>query len=55
MVSGYVKFGELRDAEMRGFSETFVLIPTPGTTTSKERGKRGNQWLIQCQNFRLVV
>ena len=54
-VSGYVKFGELKDAEMKGFSETFVLIPTPDTTTSKGRGKRGNQWRIQSQNFRLVV
>lgn len=54
-VSGYVKFGELKDAEMKGFSETFVLIPTSDTTASKGRGKRGHKWLIQSQNFRLVV
>lgn len=55
MVSGYVKFGELKEAEMKGFSETFVLIPIPDASGSKGRGKRGNQWLIQSQNFRLVV
>ncbi len=55
VVSGYVKFGELQDAEMRGFSESFVLVPNSENTTRKGRGKQGKDWLIQSQNFRLVV
>jgi len=55
MVSGYVKFGEHREAAMRGFSETIVLVPNLDLTTTKGRGRRGKEWLIQSQNFRLVV
>ncbi|KAI9817000.1 MAG: hypothetical protein M1826_001696 [Phylliscum demangeonii] len=39
-VSGFVKYGEAREAATRGFSESFVLV---------------REWLIQSQNFRLVV
>ncbi|KAJ5175285.1 uncharacterized protein N7482_001162 [Penicillium canariense] len=51
MASGHVRYGENRDQPQRGFSETFVLVPNP----SSERGKRRRDWLIQSQNFRLVV
>ncbi|KAJ5532301.1 hypothetical protein N7504_009488 [Penicillium tannophilum] len=51
IVSGHVRYGENRDQPQRGFSETFVLVPNP----SAERGKRRRDWLIQSQNFRLVV
>ncbi|KAJ5201833.1 uncharacterized protein N7498_006496 [Penicillium cinerascens] len=51
IVSGYVRYGEGRDQPQRGFSETFVLVPNPST----ERGHRRKGWLIQSQNFRLVV
>ncbi|KAJ5128707.1 hypothetical protein N7448_002425 [Penicillium atrosanguineum] len=51
IVSGYVRYGEGRDQPHRGFSETFVLVPNPST----ERGGRRKGWLIQSQNFRLVV
>lgn len=51
IVSGYVRYGEGRDQPQRGFSETFVLVPNPST----ERGNRRKGWLIQSQNFRLVV
>lgn len=51
IVSGYVRYGENRDLPQRGFSETFVLVPNP----SIDRGKRRHEWLIQSQNFRLVV
>ncbi|KAJ5934801.1 hypothetical protein N7466_004348 [Penicillium verhagenii] len=52
IVSGHVRYGENRDQPQRGFSETFVLVPNPST----ERGnKRRRDWLIQSQNFRLVV
>lgn len=47
IVSGYVRFGETKDLPQRGFSETFVLEPNPA--------KSGKEWLIQSQNFRLVV
>lgn len=50
IVSGHVRYGESRDQPQRGFSETFVLVPNP----SADRGKR-RDWLIQSQNFRLVV
>lgn len=53
-VSGTVKFGEPRGATSRGFSENFVLIPNPAATTNT-RGKHIKGWLIQSQNFRLVV
>lgn len=55
-VSGFVKFGEPRAATMRGFSENFVLIPNPAAATAtNSRGKHIKGWLIQSQNFRLVV
>ncbi|KAL4998753.1 hypothetical protein BDV10DRAFT_166177 [Aspergillus recurvatus] len=53
IVSGYVRFGESRDLPQRGFSETFVLVPNPSSEGGK--GKRRRDWLIQTQNFRLVV
>ena len=51
IVSGYVRYGESRNLPQRGFSETFVLVPNP----SSDRSKRRHEWLIQSQNFRLVV
>jgi NTF2-related export protein 1/2 len=57
LVSGYVRFGEERTKETwdlagnRGFSETIVLVPNP----LADRGRGMRQWLIQSQNFRLVV
>lgn len=48
IVSGFVRFGPSKDLPQRGFSETFVLVPNTATTAGKE-------WLIQSQNFRLVV
>ncbi|KAL1965937.1 hypothetical protein VTN77DRAFT_5070 [Rasamsonia byssochlamydoides] len=56
-VSGYVQFGESRDTPQRGFSETFVLVPNPaaGSAGAGAKGKGKKEWLIQSQNFRLVV
>ncbi|PCG94569.1 uncharacterized protein BHQ10_003018 [Talaromyces amestolkiae] len=48
-VSGSVQYGG-KDSPQHGFSETFVLIPN---TESKEKNRK--DWLIQSQNFRLVV
>ncbi|KAK4694534.1 NTF2-related export protein 1/2, partial [Lecanoromycetidae sp. Uapishka_2] len=53
-ISGYVKYGEPRTAAMRGFSENIVLIPNP-VAARNTRGKPAKEWLIQSQNFRLVV
>jgi len=52
-VSGYVRYGEPRAATMRGFSENFVLIPNP--VVEKAKGRHTKEWLVQSQNFRLVV
>jgi NTF2-related export protein 1/2 len=59
MVSGGVKYfksgtdEEVRD-ESRGFTETFVLVPNMEAQGPKApRGLK--KWLIQSQNFRLVL
>ena len=54
IISGYVKYGELRIAEVRGFSESFVLVPNV-VAAKNTRGRPVKEWLIQSQNFRLVV
>ena len=51
-VSGAVRFGEDRNGPERQFSETFVLVPNHDRGP---RGQRPKQFLIQSQNFRLVV
>lgn len=55
IVSGYVKYGESRAAPTKGFSENFVLVPNPDIDQAKNKGKNVKDWLIQSQNFRLVV
>ncbi|KAJ5895236.1 hypothetical protein N7495_006927 [Penicillium taxi] len=50
IVSGHVRYGDDRNLPHRGFSETFTLIPNPASDR-----KRLRDWLIQTQNFRLVV
>jgi NTF2-related export protein 1/2 len=54
IVSGYVRLGPANDSDMRGFSETFVLVPNP-ELSNKRQGKPTKEWLIQSQNFRYVV
>lgn len=51
LVSGHVRYGEGRDQPQRGFSETFVLVPN----AAADRTRAPKKWLIQSQNFRLVV
>jgi len=59
MVSGSVKYyksseDEEARAEPRGFTETFVLVPNQEAQGPKAaKGLKG--WLIQSQNFRLVL
>ena len=52
-VSGNVKYGAARNTDPRGFSESFVLVPTGEADNQKER--HPSSWLVQSQNFRLVV
>ena len=56
-VSGYVRLGERKAGPMRGFSESFVLVPNKEETGGRGTGKtdHGRRWLIQSQNFRFVV
>ncbi len=60
-VSGYVRYGEARDAAMRGFSDNFVLVPHPenhlgsASGRARDKGALKREWVIQSQNFRLVV
>ena len=54
-VSGYVKYGDLQEAKMQGFSESFVLIPNPVAAANKQRIRNIKEWLIQTQTFRVVA
>lgn len=53
-VSGSVRYGESRDLPNRVFSETFVLVPNEQMQQGR-KDPRQKKYLIQCQNFRLVV
>lgn len=53
IVSGYVKyFDGPEKPPMRGFTETFVLVPNFEAQKGDRNAKR---WLIQSQNFRMVL
>lgn len=56
-VSGYVRLVERKEGPMRGFSDSFVLVPNKEETGGRGTGKQGHgqQWLIQSQTFRYVV
>ena len=54
IVSGWVRYGEDRSDPQRAFSETFVLVPNPDAENRKG-GRKVKDFLIQSQNFRLVV
>lgn len=51
-VSGYVRLQERKEGPMRGFSDSFVLVPNR-EAAGKQGG--GRKWVIQTQNFRFVV
>ncbi|OQO07463.1 hypothetical protein B0A48_07160 [Cryoendolithus antarcticus] len=46
-VSGYVRLFERKEGVMRGFSDSFVLVPNEGVG----KDGQGRQWVIQTQNF----
>lgn len=56
-VSGYVRLQERKEGPMRGFSDSFVLVPNKEEVGGRGTGKQdhGRRWLIQSQNFRFVV
>jgi NTF2-related export protein 1/2 len=55
MVSGSVKYiKDGTEGEIRGFTENFMLVPN--TEAHGPKAARGTKkWLIQSQNFRLVL
>lgn len=56
-VSGSVRLGERKEGPLRGFSDSFVLVPNASQTGGRGAGKQdhGKKWLIQSQTFRFVV
>ncbi|CAO1596441.1 hypothetical protein XANCAGTX0491_000286 [Xanthoria calcicola] len=54
-VSGYVKYGNPKEAQPRAFSESFLLVPNPAAAAGQQRMKNVKEWLIQTQTFRIVV
>lgn len=56
-VSGYVRLYERKDGPMKGFSDSFVLVPNKEEVGAKGNGKsgQGRQWVIQTQNMRFVT
>ena len=56
-VSGYVRLGERKEGPMRGFSDSFVLVPNKEEVGGRGTGKQdqGRRWLVQSQNSRFVV
>ncbi|KAL8787836.1 MAG: hypothetical protein Q9213_002023 [Squamulea squamosa] len=54
-VSGYVKYGNPKEAQPRAFSESFLLVPNPAAAGGKQRARNLKEWLIQTQTFRVVV
>jgi NTF2-related export protein 1/2 len=56
-VSGYVRLYERKDGPMKGFSDSFVLVPNKEEVGGKGTAKSGHgrQWVIQTQNFRFVT
>ena len=56
-VSGYVRLEERKEGPMRGFSDSFVLVPNKVEVGGKGTSKQGEgkKRVIQRQNFRFVV
>ena len=54
-VSGSVRLEEPQKGPLRGFSETFVLVPNPEKAVGKGPKAEKKGWLVQNQNFRYTV
>lgn len=56
LVSGSVKYGkDNEEADVRGFTESVVLVPNMEVTDSKSIKNKARKWSIASQNFRLVT
>ncbi|OCK77236.1 putative nuclear transport factor 2 domain protein [Lepidopterella palustris CBS 459.81] len=55
VVNGSVRLEEPKEGPLRGFSETFVLVPNPEKALGKGPKAELKGWLIQNQNFRYTV
>ncbi|KAK5711219.1 hypothetical protein LTR17_018511 [Elasticomyces elasticus] len=53
-VSGSIRIGQPKEGPLRGFSDSFVLVPNSELSGGAGTGKQdhGRQWLIQSQTFR---
>ncbi|KAK5729783.1 hypothetical protein LTR17_011649 [Elasticomyces elasticus] len=53
-VSGSMRIGQPKEGPLRGFSDSFVLVPNSELSGGAGTGKQdhGRQWLIQSQTFR---
>lgn len=56
-VSGAVRLVERKEGPLRGFSDSFILVPNKEEVGGRgTRGQdQGKRWLIQSQTFRFVV
>ena len=56
-VSGSVRLEERKEGPLRGFSDSFILVPNKEEVGGRGTGKQdvGKKWLIQSQTFRFVV
>lgn len=54
VVSGSMKIGEPKNSELKGFSESFVLVPNLEAVRTKGPGKE-KEFLITSQSFRYVA
>ncbi|KHJ33792.1 putative nuclear transport factor 2 domain protein [Erysiphe necator] len=55
LISGSVKYWkEGEEANLRGFTESVVLVPDPEAIGPKSTKIKPRKWLIASQNFRLV-
>ncbi|KAK4541606.1 hypothetical protein LTR36_007903 [Oleoguttula mirabilis] len=56
-VSGSVRLEERKAGPLRGFSDSFILVPNKEEVGGRGTGKQdtGKKWLIQSQTFRFVV
>lgn len=55
LVSGFVRLYERKEGEVRGFSESLVLVPNSEEMRGRVGAGRGREWLAQSCTLRWVV
>ena len=53
-VSGSVRLEDSRSAPLKGFSESFIIVPNPAAMGHHTRGKPVKDYIVQTQTFRLI-